>query len=296
MTLTNPNENLFELLDQNLEQIARLKGDGFESLPPGKEMGLKMNSSFSEDSEEGIYLWGAGGGKLGVVDLKNMEYDLIEGLGSGPSGSQDAQKSHAKSSFLSTSYLPLSALSANSGRKILTLTANEAGSSLQYSFNYWEKRKEGLFRVESRSSEYVHFELKTVSAIELSEDKRAVLAVGGPTSFRSVIIAFSFDGYFQSLCHLSIEETIGGMARLKGGDYFVLGGKGKVIICSYKAEDWGLDKPAEPNTVSRLPSLTNLHSIVLPSSSPLHCVLVDGLNSLYLMDKEGKDYCNVIIK
>lgn len=101
-----------------MREVALVEGRGLESQELKREH-LMSSSTYAVD--DCVFLWTAGGSFLGVVDLTAMEYDLVTGLG----GSGPGQ------------YLPVASVSAEIGRKVLTVCTDKASDS--FYIKYWQK-------------------------------------------------------------------------------------------------------------------------------------------------------------
>lgn len=101
-----------------MREAAVADSRGFETTDP-KRGYLTSSSSYSIDDH--LFLWTAGGGCLGIVDLVDMEYDLVDGLGGMGPGE----------------YLPLAAVSAELGRKVMVVATLKASNTCY--LKYWQK-------------------------------------------------------------------------------------------------------------------------------------------------------------
>ncbi len=105
--------------------------------------------SNSTSSDPHVYLWTAGGGVLGIVDIERMEYDLVEGLAGSPGES-----------------LPHAILAVGNGRKIVSV--NTKKSTGGYYLNYWTKSANNRVTtrlVESVDSDGSYYLTKCIESI-----------------------------------------------------------------------------------------------------------------------------------
>lgn len=98
--------------------VAVADGKGLESVDAKTE---HLIGSGSYHIDEDIFLWTAGGAYLGIVDLSEMEYDLVAGLGGIAPGD----------------FLPIATLSAELGRKVLVVSIQKTSDT--YYLKYWQK-------------------------------------------------------------------------------------------------------------------------------------------------------------
>ena len=118
MCFTNSNNHWFEFVDSELKDVARLKCQNQQSIDPKTE---SLLSSYTKGHDPFVYLWTAGDGCVGIVDIERMEYDLVPRLGG--SSSQE-NLAHAL-------------LSVFNGRKVLSVIKRKGADS--YFLNYWQK-------------------------------------------------------------------------------------------------------------------------------------------------------------
>lgn len=207
MGYSNPSNNWFELADASLEQLAVLEGKGMEGIDPLRG---PLLSSSSRKGDDYIFLWTAGGTVLGIVDVYSMEFDLVPCLGG--AGVSDP--------------LPLAILSACHGRKVLVLTCKK---SQGFYLHYWQNSFGQTVLI--KPLEAVDSQVHSLETMDQTRDGRVVVA-GGDAG----LLVFSFDGHFDRISLLPIEQGICRVRRLASSDIFLLGGQGTLLLAEWKVK------------------------------------------------------------
>lgn len=118
LAYSHADDNHLEVLNENMECLALVDSQGLEAVDPKREH-LTAQGTYGKDDH--IFLWPAGNGYLGIVDLEALEYDLIEDLGGMGTGE----------------YLAINLQSAADGRKVLVSVFQKASGSSY--LKYWQK-------------------------------------------------------------------------------------------------------------------------------------------------------------
>jgi hypothetical protein len=187
-----------------LEQLAII-----ESLSPSQPHPTRghLYSSQSALIDDLIYLWTAGQNSVAIIDAYNMQYEIVNGLG-GNEG------------------LPLGAVSASHGRKVVTLTTR---SKPQGDFlNYWQMGSQ----VKTIPVESIHPSVHSLHTIDQTRDSRVILCAGGDT--KGILIAVSFDGHFDLVAKIEFEQKVCRVRRLAHSDIFMVGGVGSLHFVEFR--------------------------------------------------------------
>ena len=74
--------------------------------------------------------------------------------------------------------------------------------------------------------------MTTIESLEVILDGTVALAAGGGA--KGLLVAFSFDGYFDQVAKLEFEDKVSRVKRLFQADIFIVGSWGSVFIVQYK--------------------------------------------------------------
>jgi hypothetical protein len=248
LAYTGSTNNLFELLDSNLDQIAMIDSKGVEKVDPSREF---LMCSSSPKIDEYIFLWTAGAGYIGVMDIYSMEFEMVEGLGGHGAGQS----------------LPVALLSHHHGRKIITLTTNRADHA--YYFHYWQNSYGK--KVITRPLEAVDPEVHKIDTLEQTLDGTVAIASGSGEK-KGILLAFSFDGYFDKISTLEYDDEICKVRRLPKKDVFLVGSWGTLYVVECKQ---GI-----------LFKATSINDVC----SGLIAFIEIGGRDIHIMEDEGKEY------
>lgn len=109
--------------------------------------------------------------------------------------------------------------------------------------------------------------------LEVNSDSSIFLATGKAEN-KWVLVASSFDGYFDCVSALTFDSEIYGLRRINKTDYYVVGGKDKIHILQLTAK----------NVLVEITVIKDLQVGVVQR------IEIEGQN-MYLLDKDGDNMC-----
>lgn len=117
--------------------------------------------------------------------------------------------------------------------------------------------------------------MSIINDLEVNSDSSLII-FSGKTDKQNVVVASSFDGYFDCVSALNFDCEVFGLRRIHSSDYFIVGGKNSVFIIQLTTKG----------------SLIEISTIKDLQIGLIQRIEVDS-QAAYLLEKDGAKMCTL---